>query len=330
MKMEDIARTLGVSRVTVSRVLNGHDNVSQRTKRKVLDYIKETGYQPNSAARTLSRQKSDIIGIVCTHATNILVSQMLTTVLSELGKQGKQALMLITMDVQTEKAAILSLTRRTVDGLVIFSNFCDNDFFEQIAMDQKNIVFNGHGPKNALAVRTDHIKGMKQIMTYLFDLGHKQIHYLGAPKQMQLTGHDERQKGYLQSMQQFGYEPSISFANKVDAESGYKEAKNVLLSHSPRPTAIACYNDEIAFGAMRAAVELGITVPTQLSVTGYDGIDLFKYATPSLTTYRLDPVAAGKLLMTNLSRQLNTEDNLSVDIWLDGELIIGESAGSNH
>ncbi|MFQ6113490.1 MAG: substrate-binding domain-containing protein, partial [bacterium] len=107
------------------------------------------------------------------------------------------------------------------------------------------MVFNGPGPNGALAVRTDHIKGMKQIMTYLFDLKHKQIHYLGAPKEMQLAGHDERQKGYLESMQQFGYEPSISCANEVDAESGYKEAKNILLSYSPRPTAIVCYNDEL-------------------------------------------------------------------------------------
>ncbi|MFQ6113489.1 MAG: LacI family DNA-binding transcriptional regulator [bacterium] len=108
MKMEDIAKNIGVSRVTVSRVLNDHDNVSQKTKKKVLDYIKETGYQPNLAARTLSRKISDIIGVVCTHASNLLVSQMLTTVLSEIGKHGKQALMLLTKDVHSEKAAILS------------------------------------------------------------------------------------------------------------------------------------------------------------------------------------------------------------------------------
>ncbi len=96
---------------------------------------------------------------------------------------------------------------------------------------------------------------------------------------------------------------------------------------SPRPTAIACYNDELAFGALRAAMELGIEVPDQLSITGYDGIDLFKYAKPSLTTYRLDPVAIGKLLMDKLLEQLSSDDNLSGDIWQDGELIVGESAG---
>ena len=327
-KMEDIAKAIGVSRITVSRVINGHDNVSQRTKKKVQDFIKEMGYQPNFAARTLSRKRSDIIGIVCSHAFNVLVSQILTTVMSEIGKHGKQALMLLTNDANTEKAAILSLTRRTVDGLAIFSNFCDNNFMQQIIAEQKNIVFNGPGPKGALAVRTDHIKGMKQIMTYLFELKHKRIHYLGAPREMQRAGHDERQKGYLASMQRVGYEPSTSFANEVDTPSGYKEAKNILLSHVPRPTAIVCYNDELAFGAIRAALELGITVPDQLSVTGYDGIDLLKYARPSLTTYRLDPVELGKLLTKTLVRQLNSEDNLSDDIWLDGELMIGESTGA--
>jgi len=328
MKMEDIAKSIGVSRVTVSRVINGHENVSLKTRKKVLDFINETGYQPNLAARTLSKKKSDTIGVVCSHAHNILVSQMLTTVLNEIGRHGKQALMLLTKDDVTEKTAILSLTRKTVDGLVIFSNFCDNTFLEQITIDHKNIVFNGPGPSGALTVRTDHIKGMKQIMIYLYELGHKYIHYLGAPIEMDRTGHDERHKGFLASMQQFGYDPSNSFAIEVDTESGYKEAKNILLSHSPRPTAIVCYNDELAFGVIRAAQELGISVPDQLTVTGYDGIDLLRYATPSLTTYRLDPVEVGKSLINTLMKQLNFEENIAGDNWIDGELIVGESAGS--
>jgi LacI family transcriptional regulator len=328
MKMEEIAKDIGVSRVTVSRVINGHDNVSQKTRKKVLDYINETGYQPNLAARTLSKKKSDIIGIVCSHALNILVSQMLTIVLSEIGKYGKEALMLTTRDEYTEKAAILSLTRKTVDGLIIFSNFCDNIFMEQIISEHKNIVFNGPGPDSALTVRTNHIKGMQQIMTYLFDLQHENIHYLGAPKEMQQTGHDERHRGYLESMQRTGYQPSISFANEVDPVSGYKEAKNILLSASPRPTAIVCYNDELALGVLRAALELGVAVPEQLSITGYDGIELLKYSTPSITSYRLDPVETGQTLCGKLFEQLESEDNLSGDHWLDGELVIGESTGA--
>lgn len=327
MKMDDIAKSIGVSRVTVSRVINGHDNVSQKTRKKVLDFIQQTGYQPNLAARTLSKQKSDIVGIVCSHASNILVSQILNTTLNEIGKQGKQALMLLTKNASTEKAAILSLTRKTVDGLIIFSNFCDNAFLDKITFEQKNIVFNGPGPNGALSVRTDHIKGMKQVVTYLVELKHKQIHYMGAPKEMQLTGHDERYRGYLASMQQFGYESSNSYANEVDTISGYKEAKNILLSYSPRPTAIVCYNDELAFGTVRAALELGISVPDQLSITGYDGIDLFRYAKPALTSYKLCPDEIGKKLVKTLIGQMNSENNLNGDIWIDGELIVGESAG---
>ena len=330
MKMEDIAKSIGVSRVTVSRVINGHENVSQKTRNKVLNYIKEIGYQPNLAARTLSKKKSDIIGVICSHAKNILVSQMLTTLMSEIGKHGKQTLMLLTEDVSTEKAAILLLTRKTVDGLVIFSNFCDKTFLNEITLEHKNIVFNGLGPDSALSVRTDHVKGMQQIITYLCELKHKNIHYLGAPKEMHIAGHDERKKGYLASMQQLGFEPSTSFANEVDPESGYKEAKNILLSKLPRPTAIVCYNDELAFGAIRAAGELGISVPEQLSITGYDGIDLFKYAKPSLTTYRLDPDEVGKTLADTLLKQLHSDENIKGDIWVDGELIIGESAGLRH
>ena len=323
MKMEEIARGIGVSRVTVSRVINGHENVSQKTRRKVLDHIQKMGYQPNLAARTLSKKRSDIIGIVCSHAFNILVSQMLTTLLNEIGQYGKEALMLTTRDANTEKTAILSLTRKTVDGLVIFSNFCDNAFLEQVIKEQKNIVFNGPGPPGALTVRTDHLKGMKQIMTYLFELNHKDIHYLGGPREM----HDERKSGYLTSMQRLDFKPSTSFANEVDSESGYKEAKNILLSLSPRPTAIVCYNDELAFGVIRAALELGIKVPEQLSVTGYDGINLLRYAIPSLTTYRLDPVETGKMLGNTMLEQLNSDRNLSGDRWLPGELIVGESTG---
>jgi LacI family transcriptional regulator len=327
MKMTDVARALKVSRVTVSRVLNGHESVSPKTRKKVLDYVKATGYQPDVAARMLSKKSTNTIGVVCTHASNILVSHILTTVLNEIAKHNKEAQMLLAKDAYTEKAAIISLTRRTVDGLIVFSNFCEHEFLEQITREHKNIVFNGPGPERALAVRTDHIKGMQQIMAYLFERGHRSIHYMGAPREMQLAGSDERREGYLASMQRAGYEPSTSFASEVDPMSGYREAKNILLSHSPQPTAIVCYNDELAFGALRAASELGRTVPHQLSITGYDGIDLFRCANPSLTTYRIDPVVVGKMLVKTLIKQMNSDENLSGDNWHEGELIVGGSAG---
>jgi LacI family purine nucleotide synthesis repressor len=327
MKMTDVAKALGVSRVTVSRVLNGHETVSQKTKKKVLEYVKQTGYQPHFAARMLSKGTSHVIGIVCAHASAVLVSHILTTVLNELARQGREAQMLLANDVYSEKAAIISLTRRTVSGLIVFSNFCDSDFLDKITKEQKNIVFNGLGPKRALSVRTDHIKGMHQVMTYLLQLGHKQIHYIGAPQEMQRVGQDERRRGYLECMQEFQYEPSMSFAQEVDVVSGYKETKNILLTVNPHPTAIVCYNDELAFGAIRAATELGIKVPEQVSITGYDGIDIFSYGSPSLTTYKIDPVVIGKSLVRTLVGQMNTDKKRHGNIWYSGELIIGESTG---
>jgi len=327
MKMDDIAHGLGVSRVTVSRVINGHENVSAKMRKKVLDYIREQGYQPNMAARILSKQKSDIIGIVVSHAYHIFISQALTTVLSELGKHGKKALMLLTENSDSEKQAILSLTRKSVDGLIIFSNFCSNDFLEPITREHKNMVFNGPGPAGALSVRTDHIRGMKQIMTYLFELKHSHIHYLGAPMEMQLSGNDERLKGYSESMEQRGLAPSISYASEVDVKNGYVAAKNLLLSHQPRPTAIVCYNDELAQGVMRAAFDLNLSVPGQLSIAGYDGLELLHYTNPSLTTYMLCPTRIGQLLTHTLFSQMNAEKNLGGDIWVEGEFIVGESTG---
>jgi LacI family transcriptional regulator len=327
MKMEDVARQLGLSRITLSRVINGHDNVSPRTRKRVLDYMKETGYQPHFAARLLTRKKSNTIGILVTHGYNILVSHIVATVLDEIARHGMEADMLLAGDAATEKQAIVSMTRRTVDGLIVFSNFSDNRFLDRVAQEHKNIVFNGPGPKGALAIRTDHIKGMKQIMTYLYELGHKRIHYMGAPRVMAKAGSDERQLGYLESIRAARLKPSTSFATDVDPAAGYREAKNVLLSRSPHPTAIVCFNDELAFGALRAAAELGVSVPEELSITGYDGNELFRYAKPSLTTYRLDPSVLGKLLVQTLMKQLHTEQNLHSETWHEGELIIGESAG---
>jgi LacI family transcriptional regulator len=327
MKMEEVARKIGLSRVTVSRVINGHDNVSPRTRKLVMDYIKETGYQPHYAARLLTQKQSNTIGIVVSHGFNILVSHIVSTVLNEITRHGLEADLLLASDATTEKQAIVSLTRRTVDGLIIFSNFSDSKFLQHVAREHKNIVFNGPGPQGALTVRTDHMKGMKQIMTYLLELGHKRIFYIGAPRQMLRAGSDERQLGYLESMRRAGLKASTSFANEVDPISGYREAKNILLTHSPHPTAIVCFNDELAFGALRAASELGIDVPGELSITGYDGIDLFRYATPSLTTYRIDPSVVGNLLVTTLMKQLDSTENLEGDNWHEGELIVGESAG---
>ena len=327
MKMEELAREMGLSRITVSRVINGHDNVSPRTRKLVLDYIKETGYQPHYAARLLTQKKSNTIGIVVSHGFNVLVSHIVSTVLNELTRHGLEADMLLANDATTEKQAIVSLTRRTVDGLIIFSNYSDAKYLRQVAREHKNIVFNGPGPEGALTVRTDHIKGMKQIMTYLLDLGHKRIFYIGAPRQMLRSGNDERQQGYLESMRRAGLKASTVFANEVDPISGYREAKSILLTRLPHPTAIVCFNDELAFGALRAAWELGVDVPGELSITGYDGTDLFRYATPSLTTYRIDSSVVGDLLVKTLVKQLNCKENLGGDNWHEGELIIGESAG---
>jgi LacI family transcriptional regulator len=327
MKMEDVAKQLGLSRITLSRVINGHDNVSPRTRKRVLDYMKETGYQPHYAARILTQKKSNTIGILVTHGYNILVSHIVATVLDEIARHSLEADMLLASDAATEKQAIVSLTRRTVDGLIVFSNFSDGKFLERVAREHKNIVFNGPGPKGALAIRTDHIKGMKQIMTYLYESGHKRIHYIGAPRVMARAGSDERQLGYLESIRAARLKPSTSFATDVDPAAGYREAKNVLLSRSPHPTAIVCFNDELAFGALRAAGELGVSVPEELSITGYDGNELFRYSKPSLTTYRLDPSVLGKLLVQTLMKQLGTDQNLHGETWHEGELIIGESAG---
>jgi DNA-binding LacI/PurR family transcriptional regulator len=327
MKMTDVAKSLKLSRVTVSRVLNDHGSVSLKTRERVLDYVKKTGYQPHFAARMLSKGSSRTIGIVGSHASAVLVSHILSTVLNEISRQGREAQMLLANDAYGEKAAIVSLTRKTVSGLIIFSNFCDSDFLESITKEQKNIVFNGPGPKRALSVRTDHIKGMLQILTYLFQLGHRRIHYIGAPKEMQKAGQDERYNGYHAGMQNAGYEPSVSFADEVDVVSGYRAAKNLFLSNSPYPTAIACFNDELAFGAVRAAGEIGIKVPEQVSITGYDGIDLFRYARPSLTSYRIDPDVIGKSLVRTLMQEMNTKKKLHGSIWHEGELIIGESTG---
>ncbi len=328
-RMEDVAKEIGVSRVTLSRVLNESPNVAARTRRRVLDHVQRIGYRPHQAARALVRRRSDLVGIFCSHPENLLVQRILIALQSHLYERGLKTLFQTTRGAEHELEALGALARREVDGLVAFSHYSPPSRLADLVRDRRPIVLSGYGPRGVAVVRANGSGGMARIVRYLLGLGHRRIHYLGPPAPMYPEARDDRRAGWLLALREAGLEKSAmhSAALAIDAAGGFAGAQGLLLGATSRPSAIVCFNDEMAWGALRAAREIGLEVPGQISITGFDGLDLFRYGWPALTTCRLDPEHAGQLMAQTLFRLIEGDEGARQHHVYEGTFQAGESAG---
>lgn len=287
--IKDIAKRAGVSVATVSRVMNGSPLTKPDTAALVKEVMRELGYRPNAAARTLVSKRSLAMGVVVADVSDPFFGSLVKHADTVSHQHGYQLLIGNGYhDAEREKQAIESLIQNQVGALIVHSKALDDATLNAFANEHPAMVFiNRLIPGiESRCIYLDNYYGGFLATEYLIQQGHRHIGYIGSSHQIEDT--QERRQGYADALEKHGITPSqATMAFGIPDETGGEEAMVSLLAKSDRQlTAVFCYNDVMAAGAMTALTDRGFRIPEDVSVVGFDDSLVARYLHPKLTTVR--------------------------------------------
>ncbi|AOZ92533.1 LacI family DNA-binding transcriptional regulator [Paenibacillus crassostreae] len=328
----DIAKKTGYSPTTVSKVFNNYTDVKEQTRQTILQAAKELGYLPNAHARTLTTKKSWTIGVLFVESSGIGMQHPFFSAVIESFKQVAvekgYALMFISKDVGGKQSGYLENCKiRGVDGvIVVLSDYEDPYFKELVDSDIPCVILDYETPQ-AHTVYSDNLEGSFLAVEYLYSLGHRRIAHISGG--MNTFAGAKREQGYELAMSKLNLEKRDAYvvhSGYFSIESGYA-AMMELLDLEERPTAVFAAGDHLALGAMRAARECGLRIPEDLSLIGFDNIDLTQYITPALTTIGQDAIMMGSEAAQMLIRSIDDATQPLEAIVLPVKLVVRDSCG---
>jgi LacI family transcriptional regulator len=329
LSQADVARRAGVSIMTVSRVINGADNVRPETREKVLKAIGELSYYPNAAARALNRNRSYVLEVLIPHEDYFYSSEYFSELIFGIEKvvhDSDYNLIFNTYDPARGTEYALLYKQRKVDGLVIVAPASNDRTIVELHEESVPFVL-VNGRVDDLEVRfvdVDNVAGAFQAVQYLYDLGHRRIGIITGNLLVMNARH--RLQGYLDFLSARGLPDAQQwiFRGNWSEESGYAGFSHLMNLKDP-PTAIFCSNDLMAIGAMRAAADIGVGIPETVSIVGYDDIRLASFVIPRLTTIRQPIDRVGKTAAELLLRLLSGKEDHPRQVMLQPELIVRKS-----
>ncbi|CAI1210037.1 LacI family DNA-binding transcriptional regulator [Serratia quinivorans] len=282
--LEDVAALAGVSRATVSRVVNGDTNVKSQTREKVEKAVAQLGYTPNPAARALASSHSNTLGLVTTSYRGGFFGALMDFVQTEAESHGKQ--LLVTQgrnSAENEWQAIQRLFNLRCDGVILHVRFLSDDQLRQLAAEQRRFVLLDRlvPGLEAHCVTFNHQYASRMATQQLIDAGHRYIACISGPRDRPSSL--LRLQGFEQAMQAAHIKPLACTEGLYDLESGYRCADQ-LLKMKTLPTAIYCCNEEMAIGALLAVNEHRLRVPQDISLICYDSGERAPFVRPALTS----------------------------------------------
>jgi LacI family transcriptional regulator len=335
----DVARRAGVSRATVSYVLNGVTNgkvpISKETRQRVLEAIDELGYVPDARARALRSGDTKTLGLIMLDMRNPHFWETAEGV-EEAARDAGYHLLLSNIALKPEYAGevFTDLSHRRIDGLILMGSFIvDSEIIAEVV----ERFYRRHLPIVELSdiyntryevdrISADYTAVTTEAMSYLFGLNHRRIAMLYGVEMSMLA--EDRLQPYQESLLSAGYpiEEELIARCGPTIEDGY-QATLRLLELPQRPTAIIAINDLLAIGALRAISDFGLQVPADLSLLGYDDIRMAQYLVPRLTTASKDIQSMGRKAVTLLLERIQEPDRPYQLEQLPARLIIRESTG---
>lgn len=303
---KDIARELRISQSTVSRALRGDPRVAPVTMARVLEAAREMNYTPNLAARSLITRKTGTVGVVVSDITNPFYPELLDILHNEFALAGYRAILFNERtDASVEQRLRDLINGAAVDGLVYVSATLGTPLLGHRARDIPVVLVNRYiDSAQADTVVSDNRRGGRLVARALLELGHQRIALVTGPENT--TTSRDRERGFRELLQASGveFDEALRRVGQYSHRSGYQWCLE-LLAAEPRPTAVFAANDVIAFGALDAARRVGVHVPAELSVVGFDDIDMAGWEGFNLTTVR-QPLAemgraAAKLLIERIA-----------------------------
>lgn len=326
ISIKDIARQAGVSHSTVSRALRNHPAISEATRQRIAALARELGYAPSAVARGLRTSRTQVVGLVVTHLADPFFTEVVHAI-EEVAMGAGYSLFLATSnaDPEREMAVVRGFRERRVDGVLVGASRVGERYLGLLAESEVPIVLinNQHDGSFAFSVSNDDRYGATRVTEHLIGLGHRRIAYLGNHRGGQADL--DRIEGYRDALDAAGipFDPTLVIHGPNGRPPGGEEGVQPLLTLTPRPTALFCYNDMMAIGALHALKGAGWRIPAELSVAGFDDVQLAAYSDPPLTTLAQPKAELGRRAMQMMLGLLGGE--AGENTLLRGELRVRQS-----
>jgi LacI family transcriptional regulator len=328
LTIRDIADLAGVSIATVSRVLNGRDDVAAETRDAVSRVIRENGYTANRSARGLSAGRTGFVGVLVPLVYPAYFSSILAGAVEALSEQDLRVVLSPTgHEHEREVSLIDRLMHGLTDGaLIVLPEESSEELARLLDHSFRFVVVDPLLPldERIPSVSAAHGSGAHQAMRHLLMLGHRRIAAITGPRGCVAV--EDRLRGYHGALAAAGILADGDFVAESDFEiRGGLEAARYLLDRAKRPTAIFAFNDNLAIGALQAARERGLRVPEDLSVVGFDDVEHATIVTPALTTVRQPLAEMGRTAVSLLMRLLEGQRFETVHVELGTRLVVRDS-----
>jgi DNA-binding LacI/PurR family transcriptional regulator len=329
LSIKDVAKAARVSHPTVSRALRNSRLVKPETAERIQRIAREMGYRPSAVARNLVTRRTETIGVVVTNIADPFVAGVVAGIEDVANQRGYSVFLAnANADPEREVKVVQSFHERRVDGIVVTASRVGALYIPMLARMKVPIVLidNQHPGEFVHSVMIDNVPASRHATQHLIELGHRRIAYLGD--QFGFQSDIDRFSGYRQALQRadLPFLPELVVHGNGSADGGIR-AMNTLLALKQRPTAVFCYNDMSALGALRALYDNGLSVAEDLSLVGFDDLPIASYMFPRLTTVRQPKEQMGQMAMESLLKILDgTSAKTNIDV--EGELIVRDSSGT--
>ncbi|HEV2232333.1 MAG TPA: LacI family DNA-binding transcriptional regulator [Terriglobia bacterium] len=323
--MKDVAERAGVSVTTVSHVMNKTRYVAPQTRRRVLEAISKLNYYKDAHARRLAVGRSDFFGLIVSDIENPFFPEIVKSFQAAALDRGFDLLLSNTnYDPNRTEAAVHKMIENKVRGVAIMTSELGAALAEQLTANEVAVVFLdlGHIGPHMSNIRVNYSEGIYQAIEHLHALGHKDIAFISGPPKLRSAV--IRREAFINALRHRGLSAQrvLEGNHKVD---GGEAAVRALLGHSPLPTAILCSNDLTAIGVMSALREVGVRVPDDISVVGFDDIYFARIAYPPLTTVNLSRERLGRLTFEALQNILRAKKRCGAEYVVETHLVVRNS-----
>ena len=286
--IKDIAKRAGVSHSTVSRALRGSPLISANTVKNIQQVALDMRYHPSAAARSLKTNQTQVLGVIVSNIADPFFAEIIQGIEDVAQRNGYSLFMAASQrDPEREQTIVQAMYTHRVDGVIICSTSFSVEQSQQFSQyGIPIVVVNNQAAEDfRYSIYHDDVDGSRQVTRHLLDLGHQKIAYLGNSLSGRTTL--DRLAGFQQEMENASLLIPAGYIHQVPGgspENGLS-ALNHFLDLADRPTALVCFNDMLAIGVLKGLQQVGIQVPAEISVTGFDNIVFSTYTNPPLTTF---------------------------------------------
>jgi LacI family transcriptional regulator len=327
--VRDVAAATGVSIATVSRVLNQQGSVAPETRQLVEQAVENLGLRAPAPRGGTAKPVDGAVYVRCPYVLTDYFGLIVSSIAETLDRHGRQVVLNAGEATQQDPALASLPSRREIGGAILILPPEPSE--DLVRLSSRRFPFVVVDPRTALprdipSVSAAHHSGARQLTAYLTGLGHTRIGVIAGPREWLAA--DARLSGHSAALADVGIlpDPSLIRHDQPTTQHGYRAAGE-LLDLDPRPTALVAFNDKAAIGALQAARERGLLVPTDVSIAGFDDLDLSRVTTPQLTTVRQPLQELGRMAVSLLIRLLDRHEVEALHVELATELVVRGSTG---